>query len=253
MDVKAGHERILDIILDKDEITWQSIIYELIKTEQMDPWDVNVSLLTQKYIATIKELKEHDFRLSGKVVLAAAMLLKIKSIRWITEDIAALDNLFHSAQDEMEDFLQDLDERFEPREVIDTQLIPRTPQPRKRKVSIYDLVAALEKALEVKHRRVLRDIPNLDFHAPAKKRDVSLIIKDIYLKITSFFAAKKERLTFSMLTPSGSKEDKIYTFIPLLHLTNQRKIDIEQYQHFGEIEIFLKQKQEIAAELDKPE
>ncbi|MCK5140441.1 MAG: segregation/condensation protein A, partial [Thermodesulfovibrionia bacterium] len=58
------------------------------------------------------------------------------------------------------------------------------------------------------------------------------------------------RLTFSTLVPSETKEDKIYTFIPLLHLTNQRKIDIEQYQPFGEIEIILRQKIELDKELN---
>ena len=247
---KEGHEQILDIILDQNEITWQTIIYDLINSEKMDPWNVDISLLTQKYIGLIKTLQQHDFGLSGKVLLAAALLLKIKSNKWLTEDIANLDNLFSSAEDDMDEFLDGIDENYTPRENIDAELIPRTPQPRKRKVSIYDLVGALEKALEVKHRRVLRDIPVLNVTAPTKKRDISVIIKDIYQKIAFFFQAdSKKRLTFSKLVPSDTKEDKVFTFIPLLHLTNQRKIDIEQYQHFGEIEIIMRQKMEINKEL----
>ena len=247
---KKGHEQILNIIIDQKDITWQTIIYDLINSEQMNPWDVDVSLLTQKYIELVKSLQEHDFRVSGNVLLAAALLLKIKSNKWLTEDIANLDNLFSSAEDEMDEFLDGIDEDYQPRENIDAELIPRTPQPRKRKVSIYDLVGALEKALEVKHRRVLRDVPILDVRAPTKKKDISVIIKDIYQKIAFFFQAdSKKRLTFSKLVPSETKEDKVYTFIPLLHLTNQRKIDIEQYQHFGEIEIMMRQKMEIDKEL----
>ena len=250
MDEKKGHEQVLEIILDKDEITWQTIIMDLIKKEEMDPWNVNVSLLTAKYIEMVKTLKEHDFRLSGKVILAAAMLLKVKSHKWLTEDIANLDSLFSSAE-EMDELLDGIeDDYYQPREVVDATLIPRTPQPRKRKVSIYDLVNALEKALEVKHRRVLRDMPVLDVKAPVKKRDITEVIKDMYVKIKGYFKANSaKRLTFSKLIPSDTKEDKIYTFIPLLHLTNQRKIDIEQYQQFGEIEVILKQKMEVDKEL----
>jgi chromatin segregation and condensation protein Rec8/ScpA/Scc1 (kleisin family) len=48
------------------------------------------------------------------------------------------------------------------------------------------------------------------------------------------------KLTFSQLIPAQpSKQDKVYTFIPLLHLTNQQMIDLYQQQHFGEIEIEL--------------
>jgi segregation and condensation protein A len=236
-EAKKGHEKILEIILDKDKITWQTIIYDLINSEEMNPWDVNVSLLTQKYIEMVKTLKEHDFRVSGKVLLAAALLLKIKSNKWIKDDIANLDALFSSAEEEeFDDLLDGLDDNY-PRDVVDANLIPRTPQPRKRKVSVYDLVKALEKALEVKHRRVLRDMPILDVKRPTKKRDISQVIKEIYLKVLSFFSSGKDRLTFSKLLPSKSKDDKVYTFIPLLHLANQRKIDMEQYQPFGEIEV----------------
>lgn len=241
MEVK-GHEKILNIILKEDEITWQTIIYDLIKSEEMDPWNVDISLLTKKYIQMIKTLKEHDFRVSGKVLLAAALLLKIKSNKWFTEDMANLDSLFSSAEEDMEELLVDIeDDYYHPHATVDTELIPRAPQPRKRKVFIYDLVNALEKALEVKHRRILRNMPILDVKPPAKKRDITAIIREIYMNIKNFFKSdSKKRLTFSRLVPSDSKEDKIYTFIPLLHLTNQRKIDIEQYQPFGEIEIILR-------------
>ncbi|MCK5283328.1 MAG: segregation/condensation protein A, partial [Nanoarchaeota archaeon] len=174
---KEGHEKILNIILKENEITWQTIIYDLINSEQMDPWNVDISLLTQKYIEMIKSLKEHDFRVSGKVLLAAALLLKIKSNKWIKEDIANLDSLFSSAEEDMDDLLDGLEEDYQPRETVDAELIPKTPQPRKRKVSIYDLVAALDKALEVKHRRVLRDVPILDVKIPVKKKDISEVIR----------------------------------------------------------------------------
>ena len=50
---------------------------------------------------------------------------------------------------------------------------------------------------------------------------------------------KKEVLNFSQLLETDSKEDKITTFIPLLHLCNQQKIDINQEEAFGEIKITL--------------
>ena len=77
-----AYEKIFEVIYAKDEVTWQRLLYELVKTEQMDLWDINISLLTKKYIDTIKKLKKLDFRVSGKVLLAAAILLKIKSNRY---------------------------------------------------------------------------------------------------------------------------------------------------------------------------
>ena len=68
------------------------------------------------------------------------------------------------------------------------------------------------------------------------------------MRVKSFFT-NQNSLTFSQLVPSGTKEDKIYTFIPLLHLSNQRKIDLSQKEHFGEIEIMLHSKKEADEEL----
>ncbi len=239
------HERIFNIIFSKaDEITWQSIIYELVKTEQMDPWDIDVSILAQKYIDMIRNLKEHDFRVSGKVLLAAAILLKIKSNKLVGEDLSELDRLLIGVEEEMEELAFDETSDIHKLEEIPS-LIPRTPQPRKRKVSIFDLVEALERALEVKKRRLLKSIPPLNLEAPKKKKDITEIIREVYGKIKSFFISTiKDKLTFSKLLPSNSKEDKVHTFIPLLHLAQQNKIELMQQTPFGEIEILLKKKQE---------
>ena len=239
------HDRIFNILFSKaDEITWQTIIYELVKSEQMDSWDIDVSILAQKYIDMLRNLKEHDFRISGKVLLAAAILLKMKSTKLVGEDLSELDRLLIGVEEEMEEL--GLDETSEITKLDEiTLLIPKTPQPRKRKVSIFDLVEALERALEVKKRRLLHSIPPLNLEAPKKKRDITQVIRDVYGRIKSFFfSALKDKLTFSKLLPSESKEDKVYTFIPLLHLAQQNKIELVQEMPFGEIEVMLKKKEE---------
>ena len=65
----------------------------------------------------------------------------------------------------------------------------------------------------------------------------------------SFFQSGGKSLNFSNLVPSDSKMDKVLTFIPLLHLTNQRKVDLEQEKHFGEIEVYLRSQKEVEKEL----
>ena len=242
-----SHERIFQILYKEDEVTWQSLLYDLVKKEGMNPWDINISILTKKYIDTIKKLKELDFRISGKVLLAAAILLKMKSNRLLNEDLSEFDRLLTHE----EELVEELDLEEQQYKLWEKPiLIPRTPQPRKRKVSIFDLVNALEKALEVKQRRVLNSIPPMSVKIPERKRDITEVIKEVYSRIKSFFMINSQkRLTFTQLVPSQKKEDKIFTFIPLLHFTNQRKVNLEQKEHFGEIEIMLNAEKEVGEEL----
>ncbi len=230
-------DKIYDMLLDEREITWQSLIYELVKTEQMDPWDIDISLLTHKYMEKIKELEEHNFFISGKVVLAASILLKLKSIKLVDEDIAEFDNLLYQKQEELLG-----DEEFDSHSSFMKDVPPlliKTPQARKRKVNLQDLMDALQAALEVETRRTLRKADERvirEVHIPIRRIDISQLMKNLYKRLTDFFQ-KKPRVTFTELLPSETKEDKILTFIPLLHLENQGKIDLEQEKSFGEIHI----------------
>lgn len=242
-----SNDQIFSILFDSDEITWQSLIYELVSNEQMDPWDVDVSLLAGKFLEKLKKFKEMDLKISGKVLLAAAILVRVKSYRFMEEDMGNLDALIASANNPQDDEpFEDLMD-YDPINGainLDEQpkIYPRTPQPRKRKVSVFDLVNALEKALAVFKRRPPRVQEKLKMKMPEKGRDISLVIKDVYTKISKHFTSngkKIPKLTFDLLLNDESKEDKVFTFIPLLHLDNQRKIDLMQEYHFGEISINL--------------
>jgi len=246
-------EQFFDVIFNTDDVTWQTMLYELVRTEQMDPWDIDITDLAQKFFDTVQQMREMDFRVSGKILLAAAIMLKIKSNQLLTKDLDAFDSLF--SPDDEEEMIMDDD--FEARKKYEyyknLNLIPRTPQARKRKISIFDLVDSLQKAIEVKKRRVLRDVPVGEIKLPEKSVDISVVIKNIYGRIKSFFKSNKgKKLTFSILTPSQTRHDRVFTFIPLLHLSNQRKVDLHQEKHFGEIEIAMIQaanKKELETEL----
>jgi segregation and condensation protein A len=233
-------DQILDMLLKEDEITWQTILFDLIKTEKMDPWDIDISILSQRYIDIIKKLKEINFSISGKIILAASLLLKIKSDKLLTENMEAFDNLLyeHEELEDPDDFIQEQQERL-----INPKLTIKTPQTRKRKVSVNDLVFALERALEVEKRRKQRYIRDAEIpdsiKVPEKKIDLGNKIKDIYEKIKSFLK-NENKVTFTQLLPSQEKGDIIYTFIPLLHLDNQKKIDMYQEKAFEEINITIK-------------
>ena len=260
---QVTNDKIFDLLFNEEDITWQTLLFELVETHQMNPWDIDVSMLSKKFIETLKKLKEMDFRISGKVVLASAILLKMKSTKFVSEDINAFDYILHSTNNGEAGVLDDGDmsfiEDYSPGQTkLDNwipQIYPRTPQPRKRKVSIYDLVNALEKALEVKNRRVTKTDTAPVVRIPVEHRDISLVIKDVYEYILGHFSENEQKLIFEKMIPeNASKDDKVMTFIPLLHLRNQHKVDLLQDTHFGDIEIqLLRMLEAKAAEEEKIE
>ncbi len=232
---------IYDILINRDDITWQTLLLDLIKSNQMNPWDIDISLLTNEYIKTLKVLKEANFSISGKVLLAAAILLKIKTERLIDEDFANFDALLYPQEAlNEEDLYTDVTKQLIDHE--HPKLTIRTPLGRKRKVTVQDLIFALQKALDLDQRKTLRKLREKEVHVhiPEKKIDITQLIKTVYEKIVHFFDFKKETLTFDILVNSDKREDKILTFIPLLHLDTQEKINLIQEEPFGEIRIEIK-------------
>ncbi len=233
-------QKIMDLLLKEEDVTWKTILYDLVKSEQMDPWHIDVTLLTQKYIKTIKEMQEHDFRISGKILLAAAFLLKVKSAHLLNHDIGKLDALINQGDELMEDE-EFYDDVLGPKAKHDPQQFTLIPQPRNRKVSIHDLVSALQKAMATKKRILERQRP-VKFKVPSKKIDIMEAINDIYHKIT-YYSNKEESLTFSkLLPPKAGREEKVFTFMPILHLENQQKVEMNQKKAFDEIHVKLTKK-----------
>lgn len=233
-------DQIINLLLKEEEIGWKTIIYDLVKSGEIDPWDVNISVLTKKYIEIIRQMRDHDLKISGKVLLAAALLLKIKSTHLIEHDINQLDALLNNYEDleseggELLTNPADLSKKQRETYV----LIPRNPQPRNRKVSVQDLVEALRRAM-VSKKRILNQLRPEKYQFPERTFEIMEVIHDLLQKIT-YYAKKDKMLTFSkLLPPKAGKQEKVFTFIPLLHLEQQKHIEMEQEKPFEEIQIKL--------------
>lgn len=235
----VGQEQIHDLLFG-EKLSWQSLIYDLINSEQLDPWDVDISVLSNKYLEKIRELEGHNFVISSKVLLAAALLLRIKSEILLHRDIPGLDEILFGKKEEKK-YVQ---ERIELEDDI-PGLVPRTPLPRYRKVTLQELMSALGKAIKTETRRIKKVVVKkqhemeTSFSLPKKSFNLKDKIKDVYSKIQEIFTSRDSRLAFSEFV-GVEKDERIATFIPLLHLDNQQKVWLEQDAPFDEIWIWLK-------------
>lgn len=237
--IKVEQEQIHGLLFG-DKLSWQSIIYDLINTEQLDPWDIDISLLSQKYLEKVRNMEEADFFVSSKVLMAAALLLRMKSEILLYNYIPTLNELLFGKKEEKK-YSQ---ERIELEEEI-PELVAKTPLPRFRKVTLDELMQALGKAINTENRRIKRIVVEKQYEyeaaAAMPKHRINLKdqIKKVYNKLKEIFSKKEEKLAFSEIAGETDQE-KVATFIPLLHLDNQHKVWLEQEKHFDEIWILLK-------------
>ena len=235
-------EQIHDILFNR-EIGWQEIIYDLINTEQLDPWDINIMVLTGKFLERINEFEEADFFVSGKVLLAASLLLRIKSEILLNKYIKNIDEILFGKKEEKKNIF----ERIELDEPI-PELIPKSPMPRFKKVTLQELMDSLNKAISTENRRIKKEIINRNvlretaFNLPKKGFSIKNKIRKIYENLMKHFKEneKKKRVSFTDFI-GDDKEERIISFSPLLHLDHQKKIWLEQEEHFDEFYIWLKE------------
>jgi chromatin segregation and condensation protein Rec8/ScpA/Scc1 (kleisin family) len=107
-----------------------------------------------------------------------------------------------------------------------------------RKVTLTELVGALNKAFEFKERkestrlRLRRSVERLI----EQEEDIELRIKSIFEEILRHGTVMK----FSEIVPVWKRKDIVETFLPLLYLCQRGKVTCEQEEFFKEITIRLR-------------
>ena len=234
---KIGQEEFYNLVTG-NEVSWQAIIYDLINTEQLDPWDIDLVVLTQKYLERVKMLEEANFFVSSKVLLAASLLLRIKSEILLNKYLKSLDEILFGKKEKVEKLKTEVNVGEVP------ELFLKTPLPRYRKVSLQELVNALEKAISTENRRIKKEIIEKQVHyetdivLPKRTINIKEKIRSIYAKIITSFKKKQTKISYSELT-NNDKEEKKVCFLPILHLDNQHKVFLEQEKHLDEIYVWI--------------
>ncbi|MCK5233231.1 MAG: hypothetical protein KAJ91_00285 [Candidatus Aenigmarchaeota archaeon] len=206
---------------------WGEVLRNL--ANDMDPWDVDLAVLNKRLTEHIEHMRRLDLRIPAKILLAAAIIYKLKSeaISAFEEEAVPEEELFS------DDFVVD-----EEMPVIDKNIVippiqlPLQRAPR-RKITLDELVHALDKAMNIKTRREAREFFQIDLAGA----DLSKNIEELYEKICTF-VLRGEQVTFSgLLGIESTKENKIRAFNSMLHLASQGKIVCSQTELFGEIQI----------------
>ena len=206
--------------------TWREMLVEIVDANNLDPWNIDISVVTNGYIDKIKGMKISDLHIPANVILAASILLRFKAQAFE----------FEEEQPQMEEAYYE-----EPLEASSMEMLQlRMRMQPKRSITLPDLITALEDAIkiEVKRERNKVIVPTvLEFKPP--EYDIEKETKKIYDAILSN-ADENGMVIFSELLKSmgrkGSRET-VLALLPLLHLCQKSKITVSQEDYFGEIMI----------------
>src|SRR3989344_5485961 len=219
----------VDLVDLIEQPAWKSILVELVRTERMDPWSIDVAGLAEKYLKKINALTGADLRIPAKAILASAILLKFKS------------NVLRISEIEDEDDFLAQKKAMTPEERLEFEaLIPDLKTIRKikeGKVSLEELVNSIERMLQStkkqKDKNILRE--RTKFALPFSDFQIDKEMDRVY-KVIEKNADSQGMIIFSrLLRETDTPQEIVRTFIPCLFLTNRGKINMWQDVFFGEI------------------
>ncbi len=212
--------------------SWQELLFELVG--DMNPWDIDLKMLSTRFMEYLKSMSRDDLRVSAKVLLVAAIIyrMKVDSLQG-GGDAGGLDEVGDEsssvdAPDSSVVGVEDVKGIAIPPLSILLKRVPRG------KLSLDDLVDALEKAMKVTVRRMDCD----DFAVELCGEDISEHIENLFAEICRCVDGSGS-VGFSCFVGKNGKSDKIRKFFSLLHLYGQERVSFRQDKLFGEIYLTL--------------
>lgn len=204
--------------------TWKEMLLDLVVREELDPWNIDIGEISEKYLKRIREMQTLDLHVPANLILAASILLRFKSdaVRLEEEEQVV----------EQETFI---DEGRAPVEI--PMLSLRTRIPPKRKVTLDELVQALEEVFEQQKKREEKAArpaipPSMVIELP--EFDLEERMGEMLGRVRKS-VDKKGLVTFSQLLGERTRENIVFTLLPLLFLAQNGKVNIFQEKFFGEI------------------
>ncbi len=208
------------IVLGSD---WQEVLITLVGEEGIDPMNIDIVKLADSFKKHLENVQQFDFKVPARFILVAAILLRMKAEQLLDEE-------------------EKKKEKTESLPSINIENIPALTAPITRKttrrVTLDELIGALNKAFEFKERkegktiRMRRAVENLI----GEEEDIEVRIARVYGHIE-----KKKQVTFSELVGDWTPRHIVEIFLPILYLSNRGKITCEQSEMFQEIYITIRE------------
>ena len=246
------------------EVDGIEILVQMAKQGKIDPWNIDIIDVTDKYLTHLFQSKAQNLRLTGRTLLFASILLKLKSN--ILEGVELSDFEPQSEEPDLgfDDDTLDYEEEYIPTNnvvSIDEVLQRRTSVRlnHNRVVTLRDLIRQLEfyemldkkQSLKNAHERAKRRVKNYSNLSP---EDIINLAHDEYIEQgverlranLDEILNRQDKIELNELTLLGM--DKISAYISLLFLTAESDYDLEQDEFYSDLYVV---KREHVSDTDK--
>jgi len=221
------------------------LLLYLIKKEEVDIYEVNLTRLATQFIEYIDVMRLLDLDIAGEFLVMASTLMYIKSRELLPRDLQPENVEADDGEDPRWELIRQLVayKKFkdaavllQAREIEQENIYPRLPVREeipapapdlKQEATLFDLINAINEVLKrVSKREDLREIFEDKWSVSEK---IQLLLKLI---------AEKTLLKFSdLFSAATSRSEVVCTFLALLELIRLKQLVCVQTQDFGTIEI----------------
>jgi len=224
----AENINLVDLI---DQPAWKTILLDLVESEKMDTWNIDICALADKYLEKINSLEHANLRVPANAILASAILLKTKSkaLR-----LTSLEELEKEVASELSEEERRLLEAGIP------ELVGQRPA-RESRLTLDELVQNIESILNKSKSKNRFDkmFEEVKFAIPYNDFNIDEKMAEVFALIQQRCDSQGIVLFSQLMNGNKSSTQVVQTFIPLLFLANKGKVNLWQEDFWQEIFISL--------------
>lgn len=239
-----------EVVLEKFQGPLDLLLH-LIKEKEMDLESLEVSVITDQYLAYINTMESSQLEIMSEYLVMAASLIEMKSKLLLPNTKVSIDDEYEEDPREQlirrlieykkyKDVLDDIKQCYEYRKTIHTKVpanmddyVVDTTELIPDNLEVYDLIRAMQKM----YQRKALSIP-----LETKVARVEISIEERSDQIRNYFHTHKgQRIHFEDLFDEPTKTFFVVTFLAILDLVNKSVLLIEQEGNFEDI--YLKERE----------
>jgi len=212
----------MDLVDLIDQPAWKTILLDLVETEKMNPWDIDVIALTEKYIKKINDLSGHNLRVPANAILACAILVKTKSKYLRLSSLDDKEEIAVLTPEQRALMLGEVPDLMSNR------------MAREGRITLDELVSSIEDIIQrtTPKKGAARNIPRMEINFDSSSIEEKM--QEVFDLIKSK-ADSQGVVLFADLTGKEDIDSIVDTFLPVLFLMNNGKIIAYQNEFFGTI------------------